>query len=782
MKVLSFTLLLCSSLFVTAQKENVSTLQLNQIMKGKDFIGYWPEYHYWHVDGEQIIFQWNPKNELEASAYTYSTKTKKIQPVDLTIAHAEIAFDYSQSNYTHQYYLHEGNLWVWDKANKTCKPIISTEERITKIHRLTDPNLICFQKGLNLFLLDAKNGTTKQLSFIKKGAEKAVVPNKEDELSRQQEDLFQFIQDEKALNEFRKNKRIEPKANPNFYLGEQELDFIQISKDGKYVFMACGNYPTTKETHVEHHVTTDGYTQTTSARPKVGQSEPTHNFYIQDLTKDTIIQLSFSTLPDIRKKPEFRKEYSDFEELYTEDRKIVFHSPISSENGLSVMDIRSYDNKDRWIVQILPSEMKFELIDQQHDEAWIGGPGISSWNQSTGALGFWNKGEDLYFQSEETGYSHLYAYNLKTKKKTQLTSGEFEIYDVSLSSDKSNFYLTSNKTHPGNRDFYKFQPTKKEWTEILVKEGAHEVLLAPDEKNLAVLYSNKTNPWELFISKNEKSSSLVQLTKSISPAFASYTWQSPKVINFKGEDQEKIYARLYSPLKENKNNAAVVFVHGAGYLQNAHNYWSNYYREFMFHNLLVDNGYTVLDIDFRASQGYGRNHRTAVYRHMGGWDLQDNITGKNVLVDSLGIDPDRVGIYGGSYGGFITLMALLTRPDEFACGAALRSVTDWRHYNHEYTSNILNYPNNDSLAYWRSSPINFAENLNKPLLMLHGMVDDNVQFQDVVRLSQRFIELEKKDWELAVFPVEAHGFVKSYSWTDEYRRIFELFQKKLNNK
>ena len=159
----------------------------------------------------------------------------------------------------------------------------------------------------------------------------------------------------------------------------------------------------------------------------------------------------------------------------------------------------------------------------------------------------------------------------------------------------------------------------------------------------------------------------------------------------------------------------------------------------MFHNLLADNGYTVLDIDFRASEGYGRDHRTAIYRHMGSWDLEDQITGKNLLVDSLGIDGNRVGIYGGSYGGFITLMALLNRPQEFACGAALRSVTDWMHYNHEYTSNILNYPDTDSLAYWRSSPINFAENLEKPLLMLHGMVDDNVQFQDVVRLSQRFI-------------------------------------------
>jgi dipeptidyl aminopeptidase/acylaminoacyl peptidase len=152
------------------------------------------------------------------------------------------------------------------------------------------------------------------------------------------------------------------------------------------------------------------------------------------------------------------------------------------------------------------------------------------------------------------------------------------------------------------------------------------------------------------------------------------------------------------------------------------------------------------------------------------------VDGAAYLVEEVGIDPERIGIYGGSYGGFITLMALFTSPGTFECGAALRSVTDWAHYNHPYTSNILNTPVEDSIAFRQSSPIYFAEGLEDRLLILHGMVDDNVQFQDVVRLSQRLIELGKENWELAVFPVEPHGFIEPSSWTDEYRRIFKLFQ------
>ena len=103
----------------------------------------------------------------------------------------------------------------------------------------------------------------------------------------------------------------------------------------------------------------------------------------------------------------------------------------------------------------------------------------------------------------------------------------------------------------------------------------------------------------------------------------------------------------------------------------------------------------------------------------------------------------RIGVYGGSYGGFITLMALFTSPDTFAAGAALRPVTDWAHYNHQYTSNILNEPQGDAEAYRKSSPIYFAEGLKAPLLIAHGMVDVNVHFQDSVRLAQRLIELRQ---------------------------------------
>jgi dipeptidyl aminopeptidase/acylaminoacyl peptidase len=199
----------------------------------------------------------------------------------------------------------------------------------------------------------------------------------------------------------------------------------------------------------------------------------------------------------------------------------------------------------------------------------------------------------------------------------------------------------------------------------------------------------------------------------------------------------------------------------------------------MFHHLLNERGYVVLDMDYRASQGYGRDWRTAIYRRMGEPELEDLIDGVHWLAKEHGGDAKRVGVYGGSYGGFMTLIAMFKAPDVFRAGAALRPVTDWAQYNHGYTAAILNTPQVDSLAYHRSSPIEYADGLKGPLLICHGVIDDNVLFEDSVRLYQRLIELHKDNVTLAPFPMERHGFVHADSWLDEYKRILALFESTL---
>ncbi len=771
MRILSsFFLSLTLVSFSQENLPNRSSLDLKEIMKGNEFVGHQPENIQWDISGKKIIFQWNPQNEPGNSTYTLEPLQKDAKAVKVKGAQIPVAYDRTQHKFEKQYSVLEGCLVSVNKKTNEFKVIIQSLSPIRNVQRLSDPRLIAFQQGNNLFIYDEFNSNIRQITNFVSGDEKTASDSTF--LMREELSLFQYHRDQnerKSWKEKEKSKRFDqPKA---IYIGKAYIDNIQISPNGKYISFRLNYEAPDKDTEVTQFISEDGFTSSFKARPKVSNNDPSHKLGILDTERDSVFFADFSSLTDIRKKPSYLNDNSP----YDKDRAIVMHSlHFNISDDQAVCDVRSYDNKDRWIIQIDLKHGNLKELEKQHDEAWIGGPGISSWNMEEGVLGWLKDNETIYFQSEESGYSHLYTLNTKTKIKTQITSGKWEVHEAILSHDGKKFFVTANKTHPGDRGYYHLDVITKKMIPIHEQSGYHEVTISPDEKQLAIRYSFKNKPWELYSSLNQQGASKKQLTNSTNEEFNKYNWREPEVITFKGSDGVDVYARLYKPANETANSTAVIFVHGAGYLQNAHNYWSTYHREYMFHNLMADNGFTVLDIDYRASEGYGRDYRTAIYRHMGGRDLQDHIDGKQYLVENHNIDPDRVGIYGGSYGGFITLMGMLSTPGEFKCGAALRSVTDWAHYNHEYTSNILNYPGTDPDAYRKSSPIYFADGLKDRLLMLHGMVDDNVQFQDVVRLSQRFIELGKENWELAVFPVEAHGFKESYSWYDEYRRIYEM--------
>jgi dipeptidyl aminopeptidase/acylaminoacyl peptidase len=338
--------------------------------------------------------------------------------------------------------------------------------------------------------------------------------------------------------------------------------------------------------------------------------------------------------------------------------------------------------------------------------------------------------------------------------------------------------MTTSEAGSGERHFYTMNIGGGARTRITQEPGKHQAEVSPDQKYLAEVYSYTNKPPELFVQENRPGAAMKKLTDSPAKDFWEYSWLDVPTVQVPSRDGTMIPARFFKPSNYQRGGPAVVFVHGSGYAQNVHKYWSSYSHEYLFHNFLMEHGYMVLDMDYRASSGYGRDWRTAIYRHMGGVDLDDNVDGAKFLIEQ-GADPKRIGIYGGSYGGFITLMAMFTTPDVFAAGAALRPVTDWAHYNNGYTSNILNTPQKDEEAYRKSSPIYYAQNLKGALLICHGMVDTNVFFQDSVRLVQRLIELRKENWSVAVYPVEDHGFVQPTSWADEYKRIFNLFESNL---
>lgn len=745
---MKFTLLLAFvfSAFLSIEAQ----LQLDQIMKGPGFVGALPEAPEWSVDGSTIYYWKKFPDSLQRTYYSYHFGQKKT--TILTKQEWQNRWVWASSAGPFNYLrIQDDMLQRRDPKTQQVKTYPLLSNAFWNLQCLNDPQKVIFQEGQSLWQYDMQYGLAKQLISYQKS--KAQAPAS-DHLSAAEREFFESIRKQ----ELQSVKFDIPKVKS---IGFEPSGALQVDPTARYVLLKDEKQPEETSTEVPHFISADAHVYNEKARSKVLNEEPSQRLFLHDLRSDSLVELDFSGLS----------------QMNAADRALIIHPAIFSQTKpLALFDIRSADNKDRWIVTLDLQTSQINELQHQHDSAWIGGPGISSWNFETGTLGWLVDGQTIYYQSEETGYSHLYTFDLQTKMKMALTSGNFEVHQVFLAQDSNAFYVTTNMYHPGTRSFHKLDPKKLEIIPILLELGAYEVQLSPDDKQLAYRFSTSTQPWEIYTSTVKNPKSQFKITTSTTEAYQSYQWQKPEVISFEATDGIPVYARLYKPKEENKNDAAVLFVHGAGYLQNAHYYWSHYHREYMFHQMLVAQGYTVLDVDYRASEGYGRNYRTAIYRHMGGRDLQDFVDAKQFLVANYKIDSNRVGIYGGSYGGFITLMALFTEPGTFACGAALRSVTDWAHYNHEYTTNILNLPATDPEAYRQSSPIYFAEGLQDPLLILHGMIDDNVQFQDVVRLNQRLIELGKKDWWMALYPVERHAFEYTSSWTDEYRRIYELFE------
>ena len=703
------------------------------------------------------------------------------------------------SNGTHQVYEIEGDFWV-GKGEKPPQPAVSRKERLSFV-RFLGPDAFAFREGDHLFSYGMSTGRLVQLTNLQMKEESE---EKDTFYTIEEKKMFEFIEDRYQREAFdekddeRKRRLGSLRRPPETFLGkdmavgeiggdENDRFMLDISPDLLFAVVCTAPKEDGDPTEYAEIVTKEGDVKMRKARARVGRVAKTWKLASVNLDNNDLKWLDLSGLPDIGKDP-----LADIKESLTEEEKALLPKAKEGPRPVTLIPggfqpggtrflvtVITDDYKDKWIVTLDPATMEWELVVHLHDPAWVQyflrGSGTS---HSVMGSAFWRQdGKKIMLVSDHSGYQHLYAYDPADKTAKALTEGNFEIYDPYEGPDGKSWYFHSNKAHPGEMHFYRMPLEGGAWTAFTEEPGQHSVEMSADGTLMAELFSRTNQPPVVRLKNGKKPWQTVY--DGASREFRDMGFAQPPVITYENRDGKPVYARLYLPSEP--NGAGIVFVHGAGYLQNAHKGWSGYFREYMFHNLLMREGYTVLDPDYQASAGYGRDWRTAIYRHMGGKDLNDIVDGAEFLIQKQGVDPNRLGLYGGSYGGFITLMAMFTTPDVFKAGAALRPVTDWAYYNHWYTSRILNTPVEDPLAYRRSSPIYFAEGLKGRLLICHGMVDANVHYQDSVRLAQKLIELHKHDWELSSYPVEGHGFRTASSWYDEYRRIYELFHETLGN-
>src|SRR5687767_11163504 len=739
---------------------------IKNIMRGPELYGRPPADVRWSADNKWIYFTWvTPGSDWRETPKRYrvravpGSKPERVTPAHFDSVGALVTAGDRDSNGRHQAVEYNGDIYVTDMLRGTTRRLTETVARERQPQFSTDASKVYFIRDNNAYSIDLDDGFLRQLTDLRAGPEpvdSAAPTGQRGRLQQQQRDLFEAIRDRVRADSIAKAERLERESRglkPFYTQRGEELASVHPSPDGSSLM------PTTRTpaqggrgNEVPRFVTESGYTEQIRGRTNVGD--------VTDRGRVAFVNLRTGNLTWLKPYP--TDTANGFVQVlgWSDDgRRAAFYAYTA-------------DNKVR-VLRTIDQSGAMSTLETLRDTAWVGGP------CSFSCAGWYDGGRRFYFVSEATGYAHLYTVNADGTDRRPLTSGKWEVLDVELSPDQKTFYIHTNEPSPFEEQFYRMSVNGGARERITTKSGRHVVTVSPDGRLLADVYSYVNRPPDLFLMQNRPGAEMSQLTVSPSAEWLSFKWIEPEIVMIPASDGSMVPAHIYRPrdMGAPPNGAGVIFVHGAGYLHNVGNFWSEYPREYMFNQYLASKGYVVLDLDYRASSGYGRDWRTAIYRYMGGRDLQDHVDASRYLQQQFRISPDRVGIYGGSYGGFITLMALFTAPEHFGAGAALRSVTDWAHYNHTYTGRILNLPQNDTLAFRRSSPIWFAEGLEDPLLIAHGMVDVNVHFQDVVRLAQRLIELGKENWEMAVYPVEDHGFVRPDSWTDEYTRIYKLFER-----
>lgn len=810
----SLSLLLVMLLPLPALADESATadgLSLELIMQDPDWIGNAPVNAMWSLQGDVIYFERERTGENFRDLYALNPQTGETRLVeDSERAVIPGPFgEYSQDR-TRRVYTKDGDIFLAHIERGEVQQITRTTEGEASPFFMADDQRIGWRSGNKHFIHDPRTGLTAQVAEVKAEDDPAEDKPGFDYLEDQQTRLFSTLREESRKEESQQQRQRELSLNdpsrtaPPIYLGSDvEIRHVSLSPNGRYLLVSTvpAKYDNGKQDKMPNYVTESGYVAIHDVRTLVGRNTPPpQSLHIVDLDTRKINKLDLKRLAGISEDPlkNLRKQAIEYHVKNGGDRKLVEKALKAPEvrdveveriewsrDGENIaIQIHSVDNKDRWIASVDFNKGQLNTEHRLHDKAWI--------NWSFNEMGWLPDNRTLWYLSEESGYSHLYL-KQPGKRATQLTKGDWEVSDPVIGRNGEYAYFIGNRNHPGEHQVYRVALAGgdvEQLTDIGVEPSTRQrggdflppFALSPDQSQLLFKHDAATRPPELYLQPVADKQPR-QLTYTASEEFLSYDWMEPESVEVPSSHVKRpIHARVYMPkdYDPSKQYPAVMFVHGAGYLHNIHRGWSVYFREYMFHNILARHGYVVIDMDYRGSAGYGRDWRTAIYRQMGHPELEDYLDGVKWLVENRSVDPQRIGIYGGSYGGFMTFMALFRAPETFAAGASLRPVTDWMHYNHPYTSNILNTPLVDPMAYEKSSPIEFAENYaNVPMLIAHGMQDDNVFFKDSVRLVQRLIELKKENFEIAPYPLDPHSFKHPESWLDEYRRIFKLFEQNL---
>ena len=408
-------------------------------------------------------------------------------------------------------------------------------------------------------------------------------------------------------------------------------------------------------------------------------------------------------------------------------------------------------------------------------------PGMGSVFSGTASANqlHWTDDGSILFPWERTGYRHFYAVPITGGKPEALTAGDFEI-EYAVADGEGGLIAASNQDDIDRRHLWRL--TGGAAAEALTSGDGVETLPVAVEGGVAYLGGDGRRPLQPMVQLDGQDGRA--LAPDAFPAdFPLEHMVDPEPVVFASADGMKIHGQLFRPAGGSESpGPGVLFLHGGSRRQmllgwHYMGYYSNCYA---FHQYLVSRGFTVISVNYRSGTGYGMEFREALnYGASGGAEHQDVLGAGRTLADLSGVDGDRIGLWGGSYGGYLTAMGLSRASDLFAAGVDIHGVHDWNRtiqgFNPSYEPD--HYPEQQRLAF-ESSPLSTVDGWRSPVLLVHGDDDRNVPFNETIELVEKLRELGVEH-ELLIFPDEVHGFLRHENWLEVFRRSTDFFMRHL---
>lgn len=396
-------------------------------------------------------------------------------------------------------------------------------------------------------------------------------------------------------------------------------------------------------------------------------------------------------------------------------------------------------------------------------------------------------GQRIAFLSDRDGWDHLYVVPSRGGTAMQLTDGRYEVRRFAWSPDSRRLAFDSNEgSNPGARQLAVIDAAGGAARALTTGRGTNiEPRWSPDGRRLLYQHTDPRNSADLFVvdaPEAGRAPTPVRLSDSMPSTIDKSLLVAPEFVRFPSRDGRQVPAYLFIPrdLDRSRKHPAIVWVHGDGVTQNFDGWHErrDYAVYYSFHQYLLQRGYVVLAVDYRGSIGYGRAWREGHFRDLGGKDSQDVAAGMDYLRGLGFVDPSRVGVWGLSYGGFLTLQALTVTPDLFRCGIDVAGVVDWRDWYQDpdgpWIKSRMGSPADNPGLYDRTAPIRRMDRLVRPLLVLHGTADVNVPFLESVRLIDVLTKLGK-DVQFMMYPGEFHYFHRAHVLRDAWHRVEDFF-------